>query len=108
MSDKPYSNEGKLTLFPNDKGGNEKRPDLRGTFTLNGTDYKVSLWRRTSQQGREYISGPIEIAQPKPSGPPQSAYEQPKPVERQPGLAYRASAEPGMRTEGKAEEDVPF
>lgn len=73
---KQYDNEKRLVLFPNDKGGNDKRPDFRGTLTLNGTEWKVSLWRKTGQKG-EYWSGQVEVAQPKPGA---AAPQRPSPA----------------------------
>lgn len=57
-----YTNESTIVIFPNDKGGNPKRPDYRGKIQLNGVAYKVSLWERVSKDGKNkrYISGPIE------------------------------------------------
>lgn len=100
MTDKPYSNEGKLTLFPNDKGGNDKRPDYRGTFTLNGKDYKVSLWERTSQNGgKRYISGPIEAAEPKQSAPQPQAQPRPAPM---------PAPTPAPKQQTETTDDIPF
>jgi hypothetical protein len=101
MSEKTYSNEGKLTLFPNDKGGNEKRPDYRGTFTLNGVDYKVSLWERTSQNGgKRYISGPIEAAQAKP--------DECLPPLPKPRPAPMPAPTPAPKQQTETTEDIPF
>ena len=57
-----YTNESTLVLFPNDKQGNPKRPDYRGKIQLNGESFKVSVWERTSKDGKgtRYLSGPIE------------------------------------------------
>ena len=58
MSDnqyKPKPNSG--TMFKNDKGDNEKRPDYKGTFTAeDGQEYWVSAWVRKSKNGTKYIS----------------------------------------------------
>lgn len=111
MSGQPYSNEMRLAVFPARKE-KPNQPDYRATFQINGVEYKASLWTKPMRSGGECWCGPVEIAPPKPppNVPPQSAYEQPapKPAERVPGIAYRASAEQGMRTEGNADEDVPF
>lgn len=56
-----YDNNNKITLFKNDKKGNEKAPDYRGTTTLNNQEYKVALWIRTSASGTKYMSGTVEI-----------------------------------------------
>lgn len=35
----------------NDKGGNDKRPDRRGTINIEGVEYKLSGWLRTPKNG---------------------------------------------------------
>lgn len=45
------------SLFPNDKGDNDKRPDMRGTVTIDGKKYSVSAWDSVAQSsGNKYIS----------------------------------------------------
>ena len=56
-----YDNNNKISIFKNDKKGNEKAPDYRGTTTLNNQEYKVALWVRTSASGTKYMSGTVEI-----------------------------------------------
>ena len=36
--------EGQGSLFVNDKGDNENRPDYKGKFILGGNEYKISAW----------------------------------------------------------------
>ena len=58
---------GDISLFKNDKGDNEKRPDMRGEALIDGQVFKVSLWKRTSgKDGSRFLSGNIELAQDKP------------------------------------------
>ena len=56
-----YDNNNKISIFKNDKKGNEKAPDYRGTTTLNNQEYKVALWVRTSSTGTKYMSGTVEV-----------------------------------------------
>jgi uncharacterized protein (DUF736 family) len=55
-----------FSLFLNDKGGNEKRPDRKGdgNIVIEGKTYHIKLsgWERTSQGGKQYLSGKIELA----------------------------------------------
>ena len=44
------------SLFPNDKKGNDKAPDMTGTFTLNGTKYNLAGWKTKSKDGKPYMS----------------------------------------------------
>lgn len=64
---KEYSNEGRVALFPNDKGDNAKRPDWRGTLQLDGVAYKLSLWDKTGPKG-PYKAGQIEVDNRAPQG----------------------------------------
>lgn len=79
---KQYDNEKRFALFKNDKANNPKRPDYRGTIQINGQEYKMSGWLKESAKG-EFISGQIEVAQPKPDAQPQSdPTPAPKPAAR--------------------------
>lgn len=48
--------EGQGSLFPNDKKGNEKAPNSRGTLLLGGTLYELSGWTKTRENGEKWIS----------------------------------------------------
>jgi hypothetical protein len=50
--------EGDLSLFENDKEGNENRPDLTGYALVNGEKMRVSVWEKNS--GKLRYSGRIE------------------------------------------------
>lgn len=60
MANQQYTDEMRVTLFPNDKQGNEKRPDYRGTLQIDGVKYKLSVWNRTAKSGKAFLSGQIE------------------------------------------------
>ena len=51
-----YDNTNSGALFKNDKGGNEKRPDYRGTLNVDGKDYDLSAWLKSSKKGDKYMS----------------------------------------------------
>ncbi len=51
-----YDNEMRFALFKNDKEGNEKRPDYRGTMQIGGVAYVLSAWIKTSKAGAKYMS----------------------------------------------------
>lgn len=44
------------TLFVNDKGDNDKRPDRTGDAMIDGVVYKMSGWINTSKAGQPYLS----------------------------------------------------
>jgi uncharacterized protein (DUF736 family) len=51
----------KGVLFKNNKDGNEKRPDYRGSAVINNVDYNLSAWIKSSQKtGDKYMSIKIE------------------------------------------------
>ena len=47
--------DGDVSLFVNDKEGNENRPDITGYALINGTKMRVSLWAKES--GKLRFSG---------------------------------------------------
>ena len=46
-----YDNNLTGVLFVNDKQGNEKRPDWKGSAEIDGVNYWVSGWARESARG---------------------------------------------------------
>jgi len=52
--------EGQVSLFVNDKEGNDKRPDFRGEGLFKGEKVVISLWKKTSKKGTNYLSGQIQ------------------------------------------------
>ena len=51
--------DGQVSVFVNDKGDNPKRPDFTGKGLFNGQEFQISLWKSTSKNGLEYLSGRI-------------------------------------------------
>ena len=52
-----YDPNMKGVLFKNDKDGNDKRPDYRGSCVINNVDYNVSGWIKASKKtGDKYMS----------------------------------------------------
>lgn len=76
--EKQYDNSNSGALFKNDKEGNEKRPDYRGTLDVDGVEYELSAWLRTSKKGVKFMSlkvrektlGPAVTAKPSSLKPP--------------------------------------
>ncbi len=82
------------TLFYNNKGDNERRPDMKGTLVLsNGLEVEISAWKKTSRNGKEFLSLKLgNYTQPR-----QSAHEQDKANGHQP-----QSSLDGLK------DDIPF
>ena len=51
--------EGNISVFVNDKGDNPKRPDYTGKCMVDGQELHISLWKSTSKNGLDYLSGKI-------------------------------------------------
>lgn len=51
-----YDNTNSGALFKNDKQGNENRPDYTGSINVEGTEYWISSWLKTSKAGKKYMS----------------------------------------------------
>jgi len=52
--------EGDISIFVNDKEGNDARPDYTGKALVDGTEMRVALWKRESSGGTAYLSGRVE------------------------------------------------
>lgn len=57
--------DGDISVFLNDKGGNNKRPDYKGNALIGGEEYEVALWAKTSKDGKSFLSGSIKKAEKK-------------------------------------------
>jgi hypothetical protein len=61
------SKHGDISLFPNDNKTKDNQPDWRGKITLDGKDYDIALWNKTSSKsGTSFLSGRMgEESKPK-------------------------------------------
>lgn len=60
-----YDNTNTGSLFKNDKGDNEKRPDYKGSVNVDGVEYWLSAWIRTAgdntkRAGEKFMSLKLE------------------------------------------------
>jgi hypothetical protein len=51
-----FDNTNRGALFRNSDKTEEKHPDYRGTINVDGTEYWVSSWIKTSKKGTKYMS----------------------------------------------------
>lgn len=52
-----YDDELTGVLFPNNKGDNDRAPDVTGKATINGEEYRVAGWKRVSTNtGKAFFS----------------------------------------------------
>ena len=61
--EKQYNNTNRGRLFKNDRKQKETHPDYTGDININGTDYWLSAWKKTSKAGKPFLS--ISIGNPK-------------------------------------------
>ena len=52
----PYNDEGRGVLFINDRKNNERQPDYRGKIQIQGVEYELAGWLKTSKAGNQFIS----------------------------------------------------
>lgn len=94
-----YDNTNTGSLFRNDKDGNEKRPDYRGSINCGGVEYWVSGWIReagpnTKRAGEKFLSLALEAKEAKLDPPVAAA---PKPAATKSGNSV-----------ADLEDDLPF
>jgi len=51
-----YDNTNGGVLFRNDKKETEKHPDMTGSLDVDGVEYYLSGWTKTSKQGKKFLS----------------------------------------------------
>jgi len=88
VSDKEYSDELRFAIFKNDKKGNDRAPEYKGSITINGQKYWMSAWLKESKSGMKFMSGAVQLAE----APPQ-----PAPKEK-----------PAAKSMSDIESDIPF
>lgn len=61
-----YDNTNTGSLFVNDKGDNDKRPDRKGSLNVAGVDYWISGWLREGN-GKKFLSLKVERKEQQPA-----------------------------------------
>jgi len=51
-----YDNTNSGALFKNKNKESDKHPDYRGSINVNGKDFWISSWLKTSKAGEKYMS----------------------------------------------------
>ncbi|MDZ4802688.1 MAG: hypothetical protein SGI92_31390 [Bryobacteraceae bacterium] len=100
MSNQQFDPEMRGVVFPNDKAGNERRPDWRGHVVINGVKYWLSMWDGFSQdKNQEYKNIKVERAEDRPQAEQQRPRESPQPAAK---VAQRPT------TIAELDDDIPF
>jgi len=80
---KEFDNTNRGSLFKNDKKETDGHPDYKGQLNVNGQDFWISAWLKTSKQGTKFMSLSVQ------------------PKDRQ-------SDQPTRKTVADLESDIPF
>lgn len=70
-----YDNRNSGALFKNSQKKTEKHPDYQGTINVEGTDYRLAAWLKTSKSGDRYMSLSVSEFQAKQATKPKMAAE---------------------------------
>jgi hypothetical protein len=66
-----YDNKNTGILSANDKAGNDKRPDYRGTLDIEGTSYDLAGWiRRRKSDNKPFLSLTVQPSKPRVAADP--------------------------------------
>lgn len=71
-----YDNTNRGALFKNNERASDNHPDYRGRINVDGVEYWLSAWLRTSKAGDKYMSlsvQPKDTAQAAPQLPSKQA-----------------------------------
>ena len=90
------------SLFRNDKDGVESRPDYRGSALIDGVEYWMDSWLKTSKDGKKWMSFSFK---PKEAREPAPEVRRPAPDTRTHGERKR---QPINETRGDGYDDIPF
>ena len=63
-----YDNNLRGVLFMNDKGDKPSRPDMTGSCEIDGVEYKISAWNKTSAKGTNFMSLSLQLKDAQPNG----------------------------------------
>lgn len=56
-----YDNTNTGALYINDKKGNDKRPDRKGSINIDGVEYWLSGWLKTTKAGEPMLSLKVQL-----------------------------------------------
>ncbi len=81
-------------LFVNDKGGNDKRPDRKGSINIDGVEYWLSGWIKETSKGEKMLSLKVEIKE----GQQRNTQ----------GIAHKMNAPAQQQGRDQRDEDIEF
>lgn len=77
MSD--YDNTNSGALFKNDQKQTDKHPDYRGSINVNGEEFWLSAWLKTSKAGKKFMS--LNVSAKDKQGQPERRQDSAPPVD---------------------------
>lgn len=69
-----YDDTNRGVLFFEENKKSDNHPDLTGKLNVEGKDYRIASWQKTSKTGSKFYS--LAISEPREPGKEQSGYEQ--------------------------------
>jgi uncharacterized protein (DUF736 family) len=74
MAEYDNTNRGALCNNKENKTA-ENHPDYKGSINVNGTDFWLSAWLKTSKEGKKFMSLSVTPKEQKPAAKPKPAYQ---------------------------------
>lgn len=68
-----YDDELRGVLFPEHNKKHDKSPDFTGKVQVEGVEYRLAAWKRTSGSGRGFLSLSLNVNEPREVDPDDAA-----------------------------------
>ena len=65
-----YDNTNRFTLFRETDRKSDKHPEFSGSLNVDGVDYWINAWVKTSKTGSKFFSGSVKPKTPRASEAP--------------------------------------
>lgn len=99
-----YDNTNRGTLFKNTNKESDQHPDYKGSINIEGVEYWLSSWIKTSSKGAKFMSLSVKPKEVKPEEP--RSFKRPS---QDSAKARQLDPRPGAKGSGFDDfEDVPF
>lgn len=66
MADKEYDNTNRGALFNNDRKEKETHPDFTGSINVDGKEFWIKGWKKTSKAGNRFLSLSVDPKEDQP------------------------------------------
>lgn len=65
-----YDNTNRGSIFKNDRKEQDSHPDMKGSINVDGVDYWISGWKKTSKDGKNFLSLSVRVKEERQSSEP--------------------------------------